>query len=140
MQPTVADLSCAVLQDCFGGCTDADQGFYGYLDEVHCSDPALLPHSPPLSHIVRLAIMLMYTDCKGRLLHFAPMQVRIWKTARSQDDIIKWMRRSSGLEHHKCASRDNNSASRHHAEGRRHLLTGCHVLQGGWFVLHLACC
>lgn len=29
------------------------------------------------------------------------VQVRIWNTVRQQDDIIKWMRRSSGLENHK---------------------------------------
>jgi hypothetical protein len=45
------------LQDCFGGCTDPSQGFYGMMDEV-----------------------------------------RIWKTVRSQDDIIRHMRWASGLE------------------------------------------
>ncbi|WIA11894.1 hypothetical protein OEZ85_011978 [Tetradesmus obliquus] len=44
-------------QDCFGGCTDPSQGFYGMMDEV-----------------------------------------RIWKTVRSQDDIIRHMRWASGLE------------------------------------------
>jgi hypothetical protein len=44
-------------QDCFGGCTDPSQGFYGVMDEV-----------------------------------------RIWKTVRSQDDIIRHMRWASGLE------------------------------------------
>ncbi|KAI8473932.1 MAG: concanavalin A-like lectin/glucanase [Monoraphidium minutum] len=46
-------------QDCFGGCTDPDQGFYGAMDEV-----------------------------------------RIWKVKRSQADIIRHMRWSSGLENH----------------------------------------
>jgi len=27
-------------------------------------------------------------------------QVRIWTKARSQEDILKWMRRTSGLENH----------------------------------------
>jgi hypothetical protein len=45
------------FQDCFGGCTDPSQGFYGMMDEV-----------------------------------------RIWKTVRSQDDIIRHMRWASGLE------------------------------------------
>ena len=31
-----------------------------------------------------------------------PAQVRIWKRALSQDHILKWMRRNSGLEDHKC--------------------------------------
>lgn len=30
-----------------------------------------------------------------------PAQVRIWKRARSQDEILKWMRRNSGLGDHK---------------------------------------
>lgn len=48
------------MQDCFGGCTDPSQGFYGIMDEM-----------------------------------------RLWKTVRSQEDIIKHMRWSSGLENHK---------------------------------------
>ena len=49
-----------LLQDCFGGCTDPSQGFYGSMDEV-----------------------------------------RIWKVVRSQDQIIKHMRWSTGLENDK---------------------------------------
>jgi hypothetical protein len=38
--PTYVRGCLATLQDCFGGCTDADQGFYGYMDEV-CQLPAV---------------------------------------------------------------------------------------------------
>lgn len=48
---------CCVPQDCFGGCTDPSQGFYGFMDEV-----------------------------------------RIWKVVRSQDEIIRHMRWSTGFE------------------------------------------
>jgi hypothetical protein len=60
--PHSASLSAHVpsLQDCFGGCTDPSQGFYGSMDEV-----------------------------------------RIWKVVRSQDQIIKHMRWSTGLENDK---------------------------------------
>jgi hypothetical protein len=44
-------------QDCFAGCTDASQGFYGVMDEV-----------------------------------------RLWKVVRSQADILRSMRWSTGLE------------------------------------------
>ncbi|PSC70155.1 concanavalin A-like lectin glucanase [Micractinium conductrix] len=46
-------------QDCYGGCTDRGQGFYGLMDEV-----------------------------------------RLWRTARSQSEILAHMRDSSGLENH----------------------------------------
>ncbi|KAK9814590.1 hypothetical protein WJX72_008328 [[Myrmecia] bisecta] len=47
-------------QDCYGGCTDSDQGFYGFMDEV-----------------------------------------RIWQTARTQEEILATMRSGSSLENHK---------------------------------------
>jgi hypothetical protein len=31
-------------------------------------------------------------------------QVRIWRVQRRQEDIIKWMRRPTGLENHRCSA------------------------------------
>eukprot|EP00983_Pelagomonas_calceolata_P133074 1161929-Pelagomonas_calceolata.AAC.10 len=45
-------------RDCFGGCTDPNQGFHGKMDEV-----------------------------------------RIWRTARTQSEILSTMRWITGLEH-----------------------------------------
>ncbi|KAL4422517.1 hypothetical protein ABPG75_008714 [Micractinium tetrahymenae] len=56
LQPGGA-LMLGAEQDCYGGCTDRGQGFFGLLDEV-----------------------------------------RIWRTARSQIQILEGMRASSGLE------------------------------------------
>ena len=49
-----------------------------------------------------------------------PVQVRIWDVARKQEDIIKWMRRSSGLENHRdlVAYWKFDDASDFDAEGR----------------------
>ena len=30
--------------------------------------------------------------------------MRIWNVVRKQDDIVQWMRRTTGLENHKCAA------------------------------------
>lgn len=57
--PKGGALMLGAEQDCYGGCTDRGQGFYGYMDEV-----------------------------------------KIWKTARSQQDILHYMRSSTGLENH----------------------------------------
>jgi len=70
-------------QDCFGGCTDPSQGFYGYMDEV-----------------------------------------RLWKTVRTQDDILKHMRWASGLENHAdlAAYWKFNDPDEDNGQFRRHMV------------------
>lgn len=41
---------------------------------------------------------------KANVARTCSLQVRIWNTARSQKDIIKWMRRNNGLEGHRRGS------------------------------------
>lgn len=45
-------------------------------------------------------------------------QVRIWKVARKQEDIIQYMRRTSGLENHKCAHHRALKISMHRFAGQ----------------------
>jgi hypothetical protein len=70
-------------QDCFGGCTDPNQGFYGYMDEV-----------------------------------------RLWKTVRTQDEIMKHMRWASGLENNKdlAAYWKFNDPDNDNGQFRRHVI------------------
>jgi hypothetical protein len=70
-------------QDCFAGCTDPNQGFYGYMDEV-----------------------------------------RLWKTVRTQDEIMRHMRWASGLENNKdlVAYWKFNDPDTDNGQFRRHVI------------------
>ena len=108
-------------QDCFGGCTDASQGFYGTMDEVGgVAHPVGLASYVFISRGASGAAMPR-ADLRGRrrapaaaaapapaapgrldppLSAGPPLQVRLWKTKRSQGDILRHMRWAGGLEGH----------------------------------------
>ena len=79
-------------QDCYGGCTDIGQGFSGMMDEVRPLYTGTNNSDPSQSSSERGSSM-----GGGR-------QVRIWNVVREQKDIVQWMRRTTGLENHKCAA------------------------------------
>jgi hypothetical protein len=110
------------LQDCFGGCTDPSQGFYGRMDEVGgCWLVGLV-----LAWCVTLLPRFVLTSLQRRprvrgageqpgsntsysritttTTHsniINQIQVRIWKTVRSQEELINHMWWATGLENHK---------------------------------------
>ena len=83
-------------QDCYGGCTDIGQAYNGFIDEAcrapfHCMVyKAAQDQRCPVKTCIEPPIL--------------GWQVRIWRVERQQEDIITWMRRSTGLENHRCAS------------------------------------
>ena len=132
-------------QDCYGGCTDASQAFYGLMDEVcpvvsvspsqlaeaasgHSSciagiktpsgvvaavglsrlalykilqrHPRLITSSPRATSLMRRTELTGYqtSSISGLMGSAWTIQVRLWRTERTKDEILRFMRISGSEE------------------------------------------
>ena len=58
-------------QDCYGGCTDAGQGYYGLLDEVR-------PAKPSHVHVAQFLACPGQTPAAQSVLNAHPQAMQLW--------------------------------------------------------------
>lgn len=114
LQPGGA-LMLGAEQDCYGGCTDRQAGLAGLagregVEEAGSGQGERAAVAPwkPCSHWEQGArrsaavrgVCPFVSRCRGQGYHGQMDEVRVWRTARTQAEILRHMRDASGLDNH----------------------------------------